>query len=85
MQRGPIRLSQRWTKQLIDQPGTGMGYQIVTVRLRDGRKYKQTIVDSGYITRVRGMDHIPFTDEDIVEIIVTHDKWDFRTEPFERK
>jgi hypothetical protein len=59
-----------------------MGYQIVTVQLRDGRKYKQTIVDSGYITRVRGLDHIPFAEDDIAEIIVRHDTWDFRNEAF---
>ena len=85
MLQGPIRLSAYWTKQLVAQPETGMGYQIVTVKLRDGRKYKQTIVDSGYITRVRGIDHIPFTEDDIAEIIVTHDKWDFRNEPLTGK
>ena len=76
----PIRLSQLWVEQLLTQPETGMGYQIVTVHLQDGRKYKQTIVDSGYITRIRGLDHIPFSEDEIVEIIVTHDQWDFRKE-----
>ena len=78
MSNDPIRLSPHWAQYLVSQPETGMGYQIVTVKLRDGRKYKQTIIDSGYITRIRGLDHIPFTEDDIAEIIVTHDKWDFR-------
>jgi len=80
MENQPIRLSQHWTKQLVAQPETGMGYQIVTVKLRDGRKYKQTIVDSGFITRIRGLDHIPFTEDDIAGITVTHDKWDWSNE-----
>ena len=62
-------------------PQNKIGREVsVPVHLQDGRKYKQTIVDSGYITRIRGLDHIPFSEDEIVEIIVTHDKWDFRKE-----
>jgi hypothetical protein len=34
-------------------------------------------VDSGYIAKIKGIAVISFTEEDILEIIVTHDKWDF--------
>jgi len=73
-----IALSTKWIKEIISQPETGMGYYIVSVILNDGRKFDQVIVDEGYITRVRGFKEIPFEEKDIREIIVTHDKWDFR-------
>jgi hypothetical protein len=34
-------------------------------------------VDGGYITKIKEFAVIPFSKEDIQEIIVTHDKWDF--------
>ena len=75
-----IALSQKWTAHLISQPETGMGYQIISVIKTNGTRYDQVVVDSGYITRVRGFNEIPFTEDEIQEIIVTHDKWDFRQE-----
>ena len=54
-----------------------MGYQIVSIVLRNGIRYDQVVVDSGCITKIKGITVISFTDEDILEIIVTHDKWDF--------
>ncbi|MCL4486771.1 MAG: hypothetical protein M1570_01405 [Chloroflexi bacterium] len=74
----PPRLPDKWAPFLATQPETGMGYWIVTVVLKDRREYRRVVVDSGYVTRVYGHDHIPFDPEDIVDIIVTHDKWDFR-------
>jgi hypothetical protein len=75
-----IALSQKWAAQITSQPETGMGYQIVSVILRNGKRFDQVIVDSGYITRIRGFNEIPFTADEIQEMIVTHDKWDFRNE-----
>ena len=72
-----IELSKEWINQLINKPETGMGYQIVSIVLSDGTKYDQVVVDSGYITQIKGFEVIPFSEEDIQEIIVTHDKWDF--------
>jgi hypothetical protein len=72
-----IELSKEWINQLINIPETGMGYQIVSIVLSDGTKYDQVVVDSGYITQIKGFEVIPFSEEDIQEIIVTHDKWDF--------
>lgn len=73
-------LSGKWKTRLISQPETGMGYYIVSVILRDGTRFNQVIVDSGYVTRIRGMKTIPYDDDDIEDIIITHDKWDFRHE-----
>lgn len=75
-----IQLSEKWSKRLLEEPETGMGYQIVSVILRNGKKYDQVIVDSGYITRVHGFREIPFNEEEIEQMIVTHEKWNFNKE-----
>ncbi len=75
-----IVLPQKWADWLINQPETGMGYHIVSVIKKNGTRYDQVVIDSGYITRVQGFNEIPFTEDEIQEIIMTHDKWDFRHE-----
>ena len=72
-----LQLSDKWAPVLTSQPETGMGYQIATIVLADGSRYEHAVIESGIITRVRGFTSIPFKEEDIAEIIVTHDKWDF--------
>ena len=57
-----------------------MGYQVASICLKDGRRYDEVLIESGVITRVRGLHEIPFTDQDIADIVVTHDKWDFTHE-----
>lgn len=59
-------------------PETGMGYQVVDIELSDGRIFKQAIVDSGHLTRIRGVDPIPFTELDISDVRVTHEKWNWK-------
>jgi len=44
---------------LVNQPETGMGYQVCTIRLRDGREFKQAIVDSGFVSKIKDIDGIP--------------------------
>ena len=75
-----FELSAEWKAKLISQPETGMGYSIVSIVLRDGKRFDQVIVDSGYVTKIKGMHTIPFGNDDIDDIIVTHAKWDFRHE-----
>jgi len=57
-----------------------MGYQVASVLLKDGSRYDQALIESGFITKIRGRKDIPFREEDIAEIVVTHDKWDFASE-----
>ncbi len=72
-----IKLSDAWIKYLVEQPETGMGYQVVTLKLKDGRIIPRAVIDSGYITKIKDMNDIDFTYEDIIAIEVTHDKWRF--------
>jgi hypothetical protein len=58
-----------------------MGYTIVSVTLRDGRRFDQAVVDSGYLSRVRGLSDVPFTENDVAEMKATHDKWDWAEKP----
>lgn len=54
-----------------------MGYQIVSIVLKDGRRFDQVVIVEGYVTQVRGFSDIPFVEDDVHEIVLTHDKWDF--------
>ena len=75
-----IELSEKWLKELVSKPETGMGYQIVSVTLNDGQMFDQVAVVEGRITEIRGRKDIPFTEEQIAKIIVTHNKWNFNAE-----
>lgn len=56
---------------------TGMGYVVVTVHLKDGRSIPQVVVNSGWVTQVRGYASVPFAESEIASFEVTHDKWDW--------
>lgn len=75
-----IELSAKWAAKLVAQGETGMGYQIVSVVLKDGRRFDQVAIVGGTIGQIKGIQGIPFAEDDIAEIIVTHDKWDFNAE-----
>ena len=38
-------------------------------------QYKQAVIDSGFITKIKDIDGIPFSEDDIAEIVITHEKW----------
>ena len=72
-----MHLPQKWAKELASKPETGMGYQVVSVVLKDGKRFDQIAVVEGAITEIRGRTDIPIAEHDIAEIILTHDKWNF--------
>jgi hypothetical protein len=43
--------------------------------LKDGRVFRQVVIDSGYLTKVREYQDIPFTGGDIDHFVVAHDTW----------
>lgn len=75
-----IKLSAKWISQLAGKPETGMGYQVVSIVLNNGRRFDQVAVVEGRITKLRGRNDIPFTEDEIAQIILTHDKWNFNAE-----
>jgi hypothetical protein len=69
-----LELSKKWAKVVCSQPETGMGYQVVTVSLEDGRQFERVLVVGGRVVSVDGDASIPFGEPDIDDIVVTHGK-----------
>ena len=67
-----LRLSDKWAPILNAQPETGMGYQVASVSLKDGRQFNDVLIAGGIVTKVGEQTDIPFGDGDIQAIIVTH-------------
>ena len=68
-----------WSEFLAKKPETGMGYQVVSITLRDGRKIEDVaIIQSSEIGEVRGHADVPFETDDITGIELTHRKWQFK-------
>ena len=57
---------------------TGIGYQVVSVELKDGRTFDQVVTSEGCIIEVRGYKEIPFTPDEVVSVNLTHKHWNFR-------
>ena len=57
---------------------TGLGYQTVLVRLKDGRIFDQAIASEGYIIAVRGFNDVPFTAAEVEYVAVNNKSWNFR-------
>jgi hypothetical protein len=55
-----------------------MDYTIVTVVLKDGRRFERVVVTGGIIGSVDGDPTVRFTEDEIAEFIVTHDKKNLR-------
>jgi hypothetical protein len=66
--------SERLRQRLLSQAETGMGYQIVTVLLADGRQFRRVAVIDGYLTAKGGDWAPPFSESEIADLVVTHDK-----------
>lgn len=64
--------------QLRQGKETGIGYQIVSVQLKDGRSFDQVVASEGCIIAVRGYTAIPFAAEDVASVDVNHLRWNFR-------
>jgi hypothetical protein len=71
------RLPEEFADVLAAQPETGMGYWVASVRLRDGRRFDRVVINGGLVTQVHGFSDVPFQPSQVVELWVTHDKWNF--------
>ena len=57
---------------------TGVGYQVVSVELKNGRRFDQAVVSEGCIVEVRGYNEIPFSPAEVAWVSVNHKVWNFR-------
>jgi len=64
-----LALEDRWIEKLRRQPESGMGYQRVRVRLRDGRIIEHVVVLNGRLLDL-AEDAGPVTPPDIVDVEV---------------
>jgi hypothetical protein len=63
---------------LKQQKETGLGYQVVSVQLTDGRSFDQVVASEGCIITVRGYTEVPFGLDEIAIVKVNHKRWNFR-------
>ena len=64
-----LTLGKKWVELLVNLPESGMGYQRVLVRLKDGRNVQNAIVFNSELLEVP--DEIPpFKSDDIVDVQV---------------
>jgi hypothetical protein len=64
----------KWLSKLSASPEAGMGYQIVNIILKNKQEYKNIFVIEGRITEINKNNIIPFTEEEIAEVIITNRK-----------
>jgi hypothetical protein len=65
--------SERLVQRLLSQPESGMGYQIVTVVLVDGREFRRVVAVDGRLSDSTGAWAPPFEEGAIADLVVTHD------------
>lgn len=67
-----LRLGPAWAAVLSSQSETGMGYQVVSILLKDGRRFDNVTIVDGTIFLSLGNRQPPFIEGDVAEIVVTH-------------
>jgi hypothetical protein len=65
--------SDRLRQRLLAQAETGMGYQVVTVVLVGGREFRRVFAVNGVLTDRAGAWVPPFNEDQILDLVVTHD------------
>jgi hypothetical protein len=55
-----------------------LGYQFVSVTLKDGQYFEQAVESEGCITEVKGHRSVPFTEFDVESVEVSNKPWNFR-------
>jgi len=65
-------------EQLKREKETGIGYQVVSVHLKDGRHFGQAVASEGHIIAVKGYEEIPFGPDEIERVTINHKHWNFR-------
>jgi len=73
-----VPMASKFVEQLRQAKETGIGYQVVSVELKDGRSFEQVTTSEGCIIEVRGYKEIPFAPDDVASVSVNHRRWNFR-------
>jgi len=54
------------------------GYQFVSIKLKDGRVFPQSVASEGCVIQVKGFREIPFVETDIESVDADGEPWNFR-------
>jgi hypothetical protein len=73
-----VLIPSRFADHLKGAKETGIGYQVVSVELKDGRSFDQVVTSEGCIIEVRGYTEIPFAADDVASVSLNHKHWNFR-------
>jgi hypothetical protein len=73
-----VPIPTRFVDHLKRADETGIGYQVVSVELKDGRSFDQVVTSEGCVIEVRGYKEIPFRSRDVASVSVNHNRWNFR-------
>jgi hypothetical protein len=73
-----VQIPNRFVDPLKQAKETGIGYQVVSVELKDGRSFDQVVTSEGCIIEVRGYRKVPFSSDDVASVRVNHKRWNFR-------
>lgn len=73
-----VTIPNEWADSLRRQEETGLGYHVVSVSLRDGRRFDQVVASEGGVIQVRGYSEVPFQQDEVASVHVNHRRWNFR-------
>lgn len=75
-----VPIPREWAVNLKCQNETGMGYHVVSVTLKNGKRFDQVVASEGCVIHVRGHRDVPFSPDDVASVAVNHKSWNFREE-----
>ncbi len=73
-----IPIPREHADSLRRQCDTGMGYQVVSVTLKNGKHFDQVVTSEGCVIQVRGHKDVPFLPDDVASVSLNHKRWNFR-------
>ena len=65
-------------ERLKKEKQTRLGYQFVSVKLKEGRYFEQAVASEGCIIQVKGQRDIPFTETEVESVELSDKPWYFR-------
>jgi hypothetical protein len=80
-----VSIPGEYADRLKGQGETGMGYQVVSVTLKNGKHFDQVLTSEGCVIQVRGHRDVPFASDDVASVDVNHKRWNFRQQHIDPK
>jgi hypothetical protein len=65
-------------EKLKREKQTRLGYQFVSVKLKDGRYFEPAVASEGCLIQIKGHKDIPFTEFEVDSVELSNKPWNFR-------